>query len=163
MDARSFAQVVLRLLAVFMIFMGLAGLPALVWTLMDHSAPLDSKINTHLFTVSLVLPMLLGVVMWVITPRLARWMVGKRESSEQIVLLDVTRFQTVAFVVLGAWLAIKALSGLLVIAANSQWEDPRYWERVTELVLSICLIVGARFLARVVGTIRQFGAEQDRE
>ena len=163
MDARSFAQVALRLMAVLLIFIGLADLSGLVVVLTDHGVPRAPSGDIRLYFVSLIFPMVLGLVLWMISSRLARWIVGKDEGSGSFVPLDVSRFQTVAFVVLGAWLAIKALSGLLVIAANSQWEDPRYWERVTELVLSICLIVGARFLARVVGSIRQFGAEQDQK
>ena len=163
MDARSFAQVALRLLAVFMIFMALVGLPAAIWAVMQDSVPQDPKVDVRLYIVSLLFPMILGVVIWMISPRMAHWMVGKSEASGSAVLLDVTRFQTVALVVLGVWLAIKTLSTLLVFAANSQWDNPFYWQQVVELMLSFCLIFGAKFFARLVRSIRDFGAAQDQK
>ena len=163
MDARSFAQVALRLLAVFMIIMGLVGLPAVVLALKDSSVPLDSKIDVRLYIASLLFPMILGVGIWMIAPKLARWMVGKSEASGSFLLLDVTRFQTVAFVVLGAWLAIKTLSQVLVFAANAEWSDPFVWQQVVELVLSLCLIAGAKSLARLAQKVREFGAAQDQK
>jgi len=159
MDARSFAQVALRLLAVFMIFIGLAGLPSAVYVLTDHSVPIDSNVDPRLYIASLLFPMILGIVVWMVSPMLARWMVGKSEASGSFTLLDVTRVQTVAFVVLGVWLAIRALSALLVVMANSQLDSPFYWAKVVELVLSLCLIFGAKFFARLVRGIRDFGLE----
>lgn len=158
MDAKSFAQVALRLLAAYMIFMGLAGLPAAVWALKDNSVPLDPKIDVRLYIASLLFPMILGIVIWMVSPRLARWMAGKNESSEPIVQLDVTRLQTVAFVVLGVWLAIKTLSALFIFAADSEMGGPYFWTQVVELALSLCLIIGAKSLARLALGIREFGS-----
>jgi hypothetical protein len=61
MDARLFAQVALRVLAVFMIFAGLVGLPAIILALKDNSVPLDSKVDVRLYIASLLFPMILGV------------------------------------------------------------------------------------------------------
>jgi hypothetical protein len=163
MDAKSFAQVALRLLAVFMIFAGLVALPAIVLALKDNSVPLDSKVDVRLYIASLLFPMILGVVIWMISPRLARWMVGKSEASGSFVPLDVTRLQTVAFVVLGTWLAIKTLSQVLVFAANAEWSDPFVWQQVVGLALSLCLIAGAKSLARLAQKVREFGAAQDQK
>ena len=163
MDARSFAQVALRLLAVFMIFAGLVGLPAIILALKDNSVPLDSKVDVHVYIASLLFPMILGVVIWTISPRLARWMAGKGGPPESIVPLDVTRLQTVAFVVLGTWLAINTLSQVLVFAANPNWSDPFVWQQVAGLALSLCLIAGAKSLARLTQKIREFGTAQDQK
>jgi len=158
MDARLFAQVALRLLAVFMIFAGLVGLPAIVLALKENSVPLDSKVDVRLYIASLLFPMILGVVIWMISPRLARWMAGKNGPPESIVPLDVMRLQTVAFVVLGTWLAIKTLSQVLVFAASAEWSDPFVWQQVVGLALSLCLIAGAKPLARLAQKVREFGA-----
>jgi len=163
MDARSFAQVALRLLAVFMIFAGLVGLPAIILALKDNSVPLDSKVDVRLYIASLLFPMILGVVIWMISPGLARWMAGKSGPPESVVPLDVTRLQTVAFVVLGTWLAIKTLSEVLVFAANAEWSDPFVWQQVVGLALSLCLIAGAKPLARLAQKVREFGAAQDQK
>lgn len=163
MDARSFAQVALRLLATFMIFSGLAGLPIMAWALMDHSVLSDTKVDPRVFLVSAFIPMILGVVIWMASPRLASWMVGKDERSGSSAPLDVTQAQTVAFVVFGVWLAIRALSKVLVFAANWEWSDPFIWEELVELALSLFLIAGAKSLARFAQRVREFGAAQDQK
>lgn len=161
MDAKTFAQVSLRLLAVFLIFMGLVGLPAIVLALVHDSVPLDSKVDVRLYVASLASPMVLGAVAWIMSSSLARWMVGKDAAVEASVPLDIMRIQTVAFVVLGTWLAIKALSELLVLVANSDMHDPYSWQVVVNLALSVCLIIGAKSLARLARNVREFGARED--
>jgi hypothetical protein len=139
-----------------MIFIGLEGLPVLFWILTGHGVPMEPKLDAHVYIISVLFPMSLGVVIWMVSPGLARWMVGKSEASGSIALLDTTRAQTVAFVVLGMWLAISALSELLVFAANLEWSDPFFWTKLLELAFSLCLIVGAKFLARLVRSVRDF-------
>lgn len=157
MDAKSFAQVALRLFAVFMIIMGLVGLPGVVLALKDNSVPLDSKVDIRLYIASLLLPIVLGVLIWIASPSMARWMAGKDERSGSAVQLDVQRMQAVAFVVLGVWLAIKTLSQVLVFAANAEMSDPYVWQQAVELVLSICLIAGAKTLSRLAVRFREYG------
>ena len=164
MDARTFAQVALRLLAVFMIFMGLAGLPSAILYLMGYNLPMDAKIDIRFIIASILAPFALGVVLWLGSPTLGRWIAGKAEPAASSVPLDVTRIQAVAFVVLGTWLAIKTLSELLVYEADTVMAgDPDFWRHVLELVLSICLIAGAKSLARLAQKVREFGAAQDQE
>ena len=164
MDAKSFAQVTLRLFAVFMIIMGLVGLPGAVLALMGYSLPMDAKIDIRFLIASILAPFALGVVLWLASPTLGRWIAGKAEPAESVVPLDVTRIQAVAFVVLGAWLAIRTFSELLIYEADSVMVgDPDFWRHVLELVLSLCLIAGAKTLSRLAQKVREFGAAQDQK
>lgn len=162
MDAKSFAQVALRLMAVLLVLGGLVGLPNVVMALMDHSAAMDAKVDIRFFILSVLTPFILGIVLWLASPILGRWIAGKAEPPESSVPLNVTRAQAVAFIVLGAWLAIKSLSELLVFVSDTEMGgDPYFWREVLELVLSLCLIAGAKSLARLTQKVRDFGAAQD--
>jgi hypothetical protein len=159
MDAKSFAQVILRLLAVFLIFLGLASLPTVIRELFfTNSVPPDTKVDVPLFIASFALTPVVGIVLWLVSPTLGRWMATPSATAEATVPLDTLRIQAVAFVILGTWLAVRSISEVLVFMASSEIAgDPYFWQHVVEVALSIFLIAGAKSLARLAVKLREFG------
>ena len=169
------AQIAIRLLALFTILQAVQMLPYLT---ASFSAG-DSLISTY--GVSALFPLVLGCLLWVLTPLFASWMTGRyreTEPSTGIAVQAVLRTVTVLF---GLYLLINAIPNLVYITIwamdyNSQnstagqslydslfgRDSTRPWSadiaaELTRIALGVVLLLGRPGLERGTLWLRDFG------
>lgn len=161
MDAKTFGQVVLRILAVYFVAIGVMALPNLVEVLWDKAVPEDSNIDYRVFAVALSLPFIIGLLVWMWAPRLSLRMVGGSEDRTPIEALDAGKVQTIALTILGLIFVLHGFKSLVVYVAEGAWTSAGFttvlWGYVFELLLGVALILGGKFFARWFKRLREFG------
>ena len=118
MDAKLFGQVALRVLAVYVFALGLMALPNLYQVLNDHVVPEEPRLDYRLFATALILPLVIGLLIWVLAPLLSLWMVSGVKVGPSAEPLDAKHLQTVALTILGLVLAYHGFSSLVVYVAE---------------------------------------------
>lgn len=118
MDAKLFGQVALRVLAVYVFALGLMALPNLYQVLHDHVVPEEPTLDYRLFATALILPLVIGLLIWVLAPLLSLWMVSGAKKRPLAEPLDANHVQTVALTILGLVLAYHGFSSLVIYVAE---------------------------------------------
>ncbi|MGB9429910.1 MAG: hypothetical protein WCC11_08580 [Gammaproteobacteria bacterium] len=174
MESKLFAKIVLRLLAVYLIARGIIFLPDFYMLQGQPSGVFWTITNPNLWLVIPVLaPTISGIVLWVIAPMIANWMIGVDNTHVQIPSLLQNDLQAIAIVTAGLIIVIIAVpriaDWLIQLFANSYNNgvsrvfDPGvlgfFIASVLLLLFGLLLIFGIRFWVRLLRRIREFGLE----
>lgn len=174
MDARLLAKIALRVLAVYMISIGILELPQIAT--MNIASQDVGTLIFFTFMFMEVAPFALGVTLWLLAPRIGDWMVGKSVAAAPAKSVSTADLQTIAFVTIGLLIAIQAgayiigviYSSLLIASwpdeANrypSLFRNPMFGAQIAKLVLGLALLFGAKFFTRLFRRFREFGLDAD--
>jgi hypothetical protein len=164
MDAKLVSKVAIRVLALFLIGIGMMSLPEIAVSNGNQGTSLD------VFGMPLLLleagPFLSGIALWFLAPVLADWMVGKAEPSASGPALDAANLQTVAFAIVGLVFSIQAASYLLGMLAVCEATPGAFqqfvhsfvlYAQLARLVFGLTLLFGARFFTQLLRRFREFG------
>jgi hypothetical protein len=122
----------------------------------------------------------LAFMLWLLPNVLARWAVGRGSHELLEFPISADQIQRIAFSVVGVWLFIAGLAGvlargvmLLVIAHRSAYGDPSrilsssdwYWlvEHFATAVAGACLAVGSAGLVRLFHRVRGYPYRADKD
>ena len=163
MDAKLLAKAALRVLAVFMFATGIMALPQLAS--MNYLPDMAEFVSLITATVMLGAPLLIGLVIWMLAPRIAGWVVGKVDAASAPVPADAANIQAIAFVTVGMVLAIQAGSYVLAVIyvlftspemSGSLAHSYVLPAQIAKLVLGLVLLGGARIFTRLLQRVREF-------
>jgi len=111
------------------------------------------------------IPIIVAVLLWWLAPRLARLACRRTERVLDFPELDIERLTHAAFVVVGFWVAVFGLIGLVRIGVNQlQWAGgPFSWSEfaayMLRCVFGLAVVTGGRNLSRFLLRLRTAGAE----
>lgn len=172
MNYRTLAMIGVRLLAVWLIVIGIGALPDLtnLWQWQGEAIKSPSGYPWLQFDASfaIVVPVILGVLLWALAPWLSRRMAPAGEDSPPAAAALVLVQGAIA--IAGLVLAVTALPSLIyaivevVQVAGNPNEYPEAWltwmmlaERAILVLLALGLIVGARRLRGWIFRLRTLG------
>jgi len=172
MDAKMIAKIALRVLATYIVATGIMGLPQLL------SIPQRNDDTFFLFVFIfflflVVAPLIVGVALWMLAPKMAGWAVGKVDPATSDNPVKATDLQAMAFMTVGLIFTMQAawyIAGIVyatVLESTSPgnnpslYHTPGFYSQIAKLVFGIVLIVGAKSLTRLFQRFREFGSKQD--
>lgn len=164
MDAKLLAKIALRVVAVFMIAMGIMALPQIAG--MNDPSRASFSALTLIIVLMEAGPVLVGIVLWFLAPILADWMVGDAQPPATAGALDAQTLQAIAFATVGLVVTIQAgayIAGIGVTAMTSPNDFQVFLHsyvfaaQIIKLVLGLALLVGARAFSRLLLRLREFG------
>lgn len=163
MDARLLTKIALRVLAVFMVATGIMGLPQLAVMDMQSDVVVSALLLAAVVMTSM--PLLIGLILWALAPRVAGWIVGKSDTAPATSPVTAADIQAIAFVTLGLILAIQAGSYLIGVVIMLMASDVPTSLRnsyvvpaeVAKLILGLALVFGAKGFTRFLRWFREFG------
>lgn len=163
MNSRTLAVLAVRLIAIYLIAIGITQLPNLVgyfnWSGGDRSAAM----TTLVFTLFLA-PLIVGILLWPAAPMLGHRIV-KAESLEGPAAPSSELVQG-AIAVAGLVIAATAIPGIIMAAAGAlgyarseSFGDALYIliDRVLVGLVGLALVVGARRLRKWIFNVREIG------
>lgn len=174
MDAKLLAKIALRVLAVYIVSIGILELPQIAT--MNIASQDVGTLIFFTFIFMDVAPFALGVTLWLLAPRIGGWIVGKSSSPAPAKSLGMAELQIIAFVTVGLVIAIQAAASLLGVIYSSllvaSWPDvsnkypslfltPMFGAQVAKLVLGLALLFGAKFFTQLFRRFREFGMKDD--
>lgn len=173
MNAKSLAVGALRVLSVYILVEGISAIPFLLSSgssATDHASALISSFGIS----TVLLPFALGIILWFISPLLARKISDDRNTGSEAGPLSEQAVQRIIFVSLGSYLVVVTVPGLFVRLGDwvlnlnkAAGLMPRGVEFVISdslrLLLGLALIMGAPFFARVLQRMREFGLPAARD
>jgi hypothetical protein len=132
----------------------------------------DQLLRSLLSAAIPVVQLILGVILWRKSDRIAQRMVRDEDADAPVTPLDVRSATSVAAVAVGLFLAIPAIQSLVVIAYVATRQDVDYGPSrfnseallgsAIQLVFSLFLILGSRGIANLVHRVRTYrGPEID--
>jgi hypothetical protein len=105
--------------------------------------------------------LLVATALWLMSRRIARWMVGSDPSPVLKVSLHADDLKAIAFAAVGASILVSALrdlSGMIYLSTREHdvliWQDTRwlahFWGTILGLVLAIWLVLGSGGIVRLL-------------
>ncbi|HET8554750.1 MAG TPA: hypothetical protein VFL78_07995 [Rhodanobacteraceae bacterium] len=162
MQTRSLSIVLLRVVAVLVVAQGMEGVAQLgVFVLRDTHAPLPDF--SFWLLLALLWPLAVGIVLWLIAPGLSIMAIKRLPPSLDTERTTAQGLAHVAFVVVGTWLLVNAIPGLVMacVQMSAPFPRPDGYSLVIELALrcifGLGLIVGSRWMADVLLRLRYMG------
>lgn len=173
MNYRTLAMVGVRLLAVWLIVIGIGALPYIqfTWqtaTVYHHPGSPGIAVAYTATICAIVVPLILGVCLWALAPRLSRWMAPAEQGAPPAAAAPILVQGAIA--IAGLVIAVNALPNLIyaivevVREVGNPSEYPEAWmawimlaERVILVLLALGLILGARRLREWIFRLRTLG------
>lgn len=156
MKASDLAQLAVRIVAVFVVMQGLLVVAAVV------PAIPDVEIVTTIALVGLALPMVAGVILWFVAPRVGRLAVSEPESVVEISGISLYSLTASAFVVVGVILFVTSVPVLLTSIIKA-FINPELFSAswavgsLIKVIFSIGLLLRSDFLAILLLKIKMAG------
>ena len=168
MEPVTLSLILLRVLSVYLVAKGILFIPeiATVW----------SRISTYgsespglgLMSLLIVAPLLLGVFLWAMSPRLAKIIVQNEGPREKTGAVSISHIQSAILATVGMILVLVTIPGLVSNAVLFFGEEghfstaasAHFWAQVAKLALGAALVVGSNFFVRLMRRFREFGLEQ---
>jgi len=163
MDAKTFAKVGFRILAVYLIVDGIVQ----IWDYLSLSLGWQTMpINTHMllvFLFAIVSPLLAGIILWLLAPSLAGWAAGGVTEERLAVPLSAVALLNVGLIAIGIVFLCLALPNIFMMLYRA-YEPGGYMNRldtgyfIAEIVrgvLGILLVLGAKFFTRLIYRLRR--------
>lgn len=168
MDARLAAKIAVRVLALWIAAHGILPLPQVADAVIQHGDAVSALVIPLLLLE--LGPLIVAVTLWIFSPKIAIWMVGKADGTSSSESPSADNLQTAAFATVGLVLAILAASyivGILAMSVTSPTDFYSlmhtyvFYEQFTKLVLGLAFMLGAGFFTRLFRRLREFGAKAD--
>lgn len=174
MDAKLLAKIALRVLAVYIISIGILELPQIAT--MNIASQDVGTLIFFTFIFMDIAPFALGVTIWLLAPRIGGWIVGKSVSAVPAKSVSTADLQTIAFVTIGLLIAIQASAYIIGVIYSSlliaTWPgghdkypplflSPMFGAQIAKLVLGLALLFGAKFFTQLFRRFREFGLDAD--
>lgn len=172
MKANQLAQIGVRLVALYLIAQGITSLPNLYFYFpgMQHAESFSSFIYAVAF-ISILSPVVIGVLLWVIAPLVSNSLTSPFQGAELNNTFNDNQLQTSAIFLIGIYLLTISIPDL--VAAIYQYSKLAELESLRdsaktsiqaslltatiELVLGVLLVVGANAITRWVSRLRNLG------
>lgn len=180
MDAKSFCTFGLRLLAVYLIATGIKDVPIYLGFIYDALGPnLSASPNWNFYLAGFLSPFVIGAILWILAPYLAKWILRKTEDIAISERTDVSSLQTAAFTVLGICFVVQNLPMLIYLIidalgfapgsniplADGQtiWGSDRFYVALLRTLFGASLVVGSGFFTQLFRRFREFGLKPSSE
>lgn len=163
MNAKTLAVLAVRLIAIYLVAVGITQLPGLA-TLFAWGRGYPPAPMTAFVLVSLLAPLIVGVLLWPFAPALGRWIAPA--EAEGAPSPSSREFVQGAIAVAGLIIVATAIPGITVAAArvirNSRLVGPTHAlyllaDRLLIGLVGLALVVGARRLRTWIFRARELG------
>lgn len=163
MQTKNFTIILLRVAAVLVMSRGFTYVGQLISVAMRGPAAITDL--TLVSALTLLLPLAMGIVAWVIAPWVASLAVRALPASMDTGALTATGLAHAAFIVIGVWMALDALPSIInnvigLLAADHPTRVSWLASNVLRLVLGVALIVGSRATSRALLQLRYAGTHE---
>ena len=170
MSYQKIALLACRIIAVFIIANWLGNLSASLVAFFYQPFNLQNLIYG---VVSMALPVVVGILLWVFSTRLAAYMVKPLERGEETpaVMVEPETVHALAFTIVGILLLVNALPNLVsalttysllpehAVARSLVEVISRVTDSAVRIILGLCLIFGSKGLAGLLKKIKTAGVK----
>ena len=173
MNPIVFANIALKVVAVYVITQGIMQLPNIVILLQWHESPTnnnDQILSASAIVAAILSPLIIGTVLWLISGKLSNFIIKGLEHSESD-SITVSHIQAVAISTIGLILLVLALPelissitqlfGNMEIINNEKVFDINilsyFIASVIKVILGFSLVVGVSGWAKLLNNIRRLG------
>lgn len=159
MDVRELAKVALRVLSVYILAQALIVLPGLLDVAVEGTPQGGIPYGPLWLTLAMVIPFVVGLLVWILAARIARWIGAAEEGSTATSPLTADTLQVLAFVTLGVLFVVKELPQAAAILYEAAFfKDAGYvllrgedfFVALVGTVLGMALILGSRFWMQLI-------------
>ncbi len=170
MNPTQFAQILLRVLSVYLIAQAIEVVPQIASYPFGSEAELDeAHLAYWLVSLAIVMPLLIGIALWLIAPRLAQGIVGRSVSSSGEAPLTANAVAGSAISVaglliicvylpsfVGAWIQYDAAGNTF----NANQLRVHLIAQGARVCLGVLLLVGVRYWVALIKRLRELGLEK---
>jgi len=168
MEPKTLAQILLRVLAVYLMAKGILYLPELATVASATKSFSGAFPNIGILSLVVIAPLVFGLGLWAASPKIAGLMVAQSNSGETNSPATLPQIQSAILATVGLLLVFLTLPSIVTIAFQILEESEHsvviptavLASHIARLVLGILLIVGAGALVRLVNKAREFGLEE---
>lgn len=172
MESRLFTKILLRLLAIYLIVRGIMVLPDFYLIPLSSAQFRSAGLNSYVwFVIPVFVPIVAGIVLWVISPFIASWIVGADDQKLDVPMMLKNNVQEIVIGLAGLVIVIVAIPevvNLLIRAFAHSFYDGQHRvfnvdglalliAAILQLLLGLSLFLGVRFWGRVLQGAREFG------
>ena len=173
MNPIHMAQVGIRLVAIYLIAIGISRIPQLHQLVTTYD-PIGDYTRVLIATlVSAILsPAIIGGVLWLVAPKLSTYVITSYPTSSKNSMLNINQFQSSVVVLIGVYL----LANYIPTAVSTSYQFfystievngketyqmiflPRVMADNLKVVFGIILIIGSKLIVRGITKIRTMGS-----
>jgi hypothetical protein len=170
MNPTLFAQILVRVLAVYLIAQAIMVVPQIAYFPFGSEAEL---VDTHLVywvvSLAILMPLLVGIALWLIAPHLAKAIVGRNASTTGVAPLTIDAAVGSAISVAGLLIVVIYLPSFVSTwvqyeAAGSTFNADKLTFHLIAQGARVCfgvlLIVGVRYWVALIHRFRELGLEK---
>jgi len=172
MEPTTLAKIAVRVVAIYLVVQGIAQTPGIIplFTYSSFEGSESVQIMTVLVLV-ILFPLIVGTFLWLASEKLSRAIVGGGVESDSSSSIDASHIQAVAISTIGLivlFLALPQLAGSVIqlFGSSNIIDGERVFNATAisylvinsmELLLGLCLVVGANFWVKVLNNFREAG------
>lgn len=176
MNPMHFAQIGIRLVAIYLIAQGLSVISNAYMVVSSYNQFSDDSMFVLLAMILAVLsPVIIGFILWLLAPKLSRYFLSEPSSTnEEKTVMDLSRIQSMVIALVGVYIvadnipySISTTYFLFTNTIEVNGEDTLNPTNLAsalsvslKLLLGVALIVGSKALSNTVDKLRSAGTNK---
>ncbi len=174
MEPNILARIAVRVVAIYVIARGIMYLPSIYTVLLynDGRSGIDTA-GIVAIIAAVFGPLVVGIVLWMVTPALSKWIVGEKNGGEESGT-SIGQLQAVAISTAGLVIVFVSLPGFISLLIQTfggayEFEGQRtfnvnsvanFLASGLKVLFGILLVLGVRFWVRLLHRFKEFGLEE---